>query len=144
VSPLATRPVPARDRLRPTRVLAALAGVAVAVALVVTLAPALRTESPVARLTFDNPTVYSVNVEVSDGAGGGWLDLGAVERGRSKTVEEVTDQGARWLFRFSYGGVDAGELAVSRADLAGGGWRMSVPEAAGQRLRDAGLAPSAA
>src|SRR5436305_4243754 len=120
MTPTATRPLPSLDRLRPRRVLVAgLAVVAVAV-LAIAVAPWFRTESPVARLTIDNPTVYQVNVEVS-GDGGGWLDLGAVDRQGSKTVEEVTDQGARWVFRFSYGGVDAGEVPVARTDLAAAG-----------------------
>jgi hypothetical protein len=78
------------------------------------------------------------------GSDGGWLDLGAVERQGSKTVEEVTDQGSRWLFRFSYGGVGGGEVALARSDLAAGGWHVTIPATVGQRLHDAGLAPSAA
>lgn len=41
------------------------------------------------------------------------------------------------------GGVDAGRLSVSRDALAAQGWRVAVPLEAGQRLRDAGLQPSA-
>jgi hypothetical protein len=143
MTPTATRPLPSLDRLRPRRVLVAVLAVVAVAVLAIAVAPWFRTESPVARLTIDNPTVYQVNVEVS-GDGGGWLDLGAVDRQGSKTAEEVTDQGARWVFRFSYGGVDAGEVAVARTDLAAAGWHVTVPDTVGQRLRDAGLAPSAA
>jgi hypothetical protein len=143
MTPTATRPIPSLDRLRPRRVLVAVLAAAAVAAVAVAVAPWFRTDSPVARLTIDNPTVYQVNVEVS-GGDGGWLDLGAVDRQGSKTVEEVTDQGANWVFRFSYGGVDAGEATVARTDLAGAGWRVTVPDAVGQRLHDAGLAPSAA
>jgi hypothetical protein len=143
MTPTATRPLPSLDRLRPRRLLVAVLAVAAVAAVAIAVAPWFRTESPVARLTIDNPTVYQVNVEVS-GSDGGWLDLGAVERQGSKTVEEVTDQGSRWLFRFSYGGVGGGEVALARSDLAAGGWHVTIPATVGQRLHDAGLAPSAA
>ena len=143
MTPTTTRPVPARTRVRPAWVVAAVVGAVALVAVLAAVAPALRSESPVARLSIDNPTVYSVNVEVSGGGKGDWLDLGAVPREGSKTVEQVTDQGGRWTFRFSYGGVDAGEVTVARADLAAGGWKLAVPDTVGARLRVAGLSPSA-
>lgn len=143
MTPTTTRPIPARARVRPTWLLAVVLGALALVAVMVALAPAFRSESPVARVTIDNPSAYSVNVEVSGRGGGDWLDLGAIAREGAKTVEQVTDQGSRWTFRFSYGGVDAGQVTVARADLAATGWRLTVPETVGQRLHDAGLSPSA-
>jgi hypothetical protein len=58
-------------------------------------------------------------------------------------VEEVADQGREWVFRFSYGGVDAGELVLSRDRLARDGWNITVPSAVAERLRDAGVQESA-
>lgn len=143
MTPTATRPLPARARVRPTWLLAAVLGALALVAVLVALAPAFRSEAPVARVTIDNPTVYSVNVEVSSRGDGDWLDLGAIGREGTKTVEQVTDQGNRWTFRFSYAGVDGGQVTVARADLAAAGWRLTIPETVGQRLHDAGLFPSA-
>lgn len=143
MTPTTTRPVPARARVRSTRLLAAVLGALALVAVLVALAPAFRSESPVARVTIENPTVYTVNVEVSGHGDGDWLDLGAIGREGAKTVEQVTDQGDRWTFRFSYGGVDGGQVTLARADLAAAGWRLTVPETVGQRLHDAGLSPSA-
>ena len=143
MNPTATRPLPAGMRVRPAWLLAAAVGVIALVAAFVAVAPAFRTDKPVPRVTIDNPTLYAVNVEVSGSGTGAWLDLGAVEREGSTTVEQVTDQGPQWTFRFSYGGVDAGEVTVARAALAHAGWRLAIPETVGQRLHDAGLSPSA-
>lgn len=143
MNPTVTRPLPARQRVRLGWLLAAIVGTVALVAVFVAVAPAFRSDAPVRRVTIENPTVYSVNVEVSAGGRGGWLDLGAVDREGAKTVEQVTDQGPRWTFRFSYGGVGAGDLTVPRTDLAAAGWRLTIPETVGQRLHDAGLSPSA-
>lgn len=95
------------------------------------------------RLTLQNPTPYLVNVDVSRRGRDGWLDVGSFRRERTRTVEELADQGPQWVFRFSYGGVEAGDLTVSRDQLAREGWRISVPSSVGERLRHAGLAESA-
>lgn len=141
VSPHTRLGVPVRRRAG--RIAGVLAGIAVAIALVLAFAPAMRVPTDVAALTIDNPTVYQVNVDVTGAGGGGWLDLGSVGRERTKTVEQIADQGANWVFRFSYGGVDAGRLAVTRADLKAAGWKITVPAAASGRLQAAGLQPSA-
>jgi hypothetical protein len=90
-----------------------------------------------------NPGVYHVNVEVADARRRAWLDLGTASRERTKSVEQVSDQGPRWVFRFSYGGIEAGEVVVARSELQAAGWKLTVPDEAIDRLRRAGLAPSA-
>lgn len=143
MKPSVTR-LPPAARL-PRSALAAVAAVAIAIAmgLAVELGPTLTVPAHVAGLRIANPTVYQVNVEVTDARDGRWLDLGAIGPERSKTVEEVTDQGRRWVFRFSYGGVDAGRIDAARSELEGAGWMLTVPREVGERLRTAGLAPSA-
>jgi len=143
VTPTATRPVATPQRVRPAWILAAMVGAIALIALFVGVAPAFRSASPLPRVTIDNPTLYTVNVEVSGTGAGDWLDLGAVDREASTTIEEVADQGPQWTFRFSYGWAAAGEVSVARADLAAAGWRLTIPETVGQRLHDAGLSPSA-
>lgn len=96
-----------------------------------------------AALTVDNPTVYQVNVDVSPSGDGDWLDLGSVGRERTKTIEQVGDQGPQWVFRFSYGGVDGGRVTLSRTELTASHWTVKVPSEVGERLRTAGLQPSA-
>ena len=95
------------------------------------------------QLTVYNPTPYIVNVDVSGGERDGWLDVGSFRRERTRTVEELADQGRQWVFRFSYGGVETGEVTVSRDQLARDGWRITVPSAVGESLRQAGLPESA-
>lgn len=138
---LRTTPEP---RLRyPGGALGLVVALALAAALVTALASNLRSPSDVAALTVDNPTVYQVNVDVSPSGDGDWLDLGSVGRERTKTIEQIGDQGTRWVFRFSYGGVDAGRVTLSRTELAAAHWTVRVPTEVGERLRAAGLQPSA-
>ncbi len=94
-------------------------------------------------LTVENPLPYMINVDVTSAERDGWLDAGTVRRESRKTVEELADPGNQWVFRFSYGGVEAGELIVSRDQLAQDGWKITVPAEAAERLRRAGLRESA-
>lgn len=104
---------------------------------------ATRLPSFVPRLTVANPTPYNVEIDVTGADGDGWLNLGGVRRESTKHLYEVIDHGDRWIFRFHYGGVEAGQMAVPGDQLRAGGWRMRIPPEVGDRLRAAGLAPSA-
>jgi hypothetical protein len=95
------------------------------------------------RVTVDNPSPYNVNVQVAGAQRAGWLDLGSFAREARRTVEEVADQGPQWVFHFSYGGVDAGELVISRERLADERWTITVPAGVREHLRQAGLQESA-
>ncbi|HEV3400227.1 MAG TPA: hypothetical protein VG078_00245 [Acidimicrobiales bacterium] len=140
MSPVLTRP-------RSIQSLPALAGVLAWTILVLSplLLVARLTAGPsfVSEVTVDNPLVYKVNVEVKPGDGGGWTGLGTVRRETSKTVEKVVDQGSTWTFRFTYGRQLGGEMTVNRSELRAAGWRVTVPPEVGDRLRQAGLRPSA-
>ena len=95
------------------------------------------------RLTMVNPHPYQLNVGVSDARGESQLLVGVVRRNRTAAYEEVIDQGPTWRFRFSYAGVEAGDLVVTRATLQQDRWRVTVPDLVAQRLEDEGLEPSA-
>ena len=118
--------------------------VAVGAILLLVLGVRLSGDRPsfVSELTVVNPTVYKLNLEL-EGDGQGRLELGTIRREQSWTFQEVIDQGSTWVFGFSYGGVPGGELAVTRAQLEADGWRITVPTHVGERLRLAGLRPSA-
>ncbi|MGH8972511.1 MAG: hypothetical protein ACRD0C_04840 [Acidimicrobiia bacterium] len=103
---------------------------------------AVRTPGFPDRLTVENPGTHNVEVDVGDAERDRWLGLGTATRKASRTFESVIDQGDIWVFRFRYGGVDGGEVVVSRDDLEGNGWRVRVPEQVGTRLTQAGLGPS--
>jgi hypothetical protein len=142
VNPVLTPPRPPSARLGGAAI--ALAVVAVIVGVLSALAGIDVGESTTYRqVTLDNPSPYNVNVQVAGAQRDGWLDLGSFAREARRTVEEVADQGSQWVFHFSYGGVDAGELVISRERLADERWTITVPAGVPERLREAGLQESA-
>ncbi len=130
---------------RPTLARAGLwAGIAAASLLsLVVLLESASEPGRVAALTVTNPSPYQVNVEVSAAGDDRWLDLGAVDRERDRTIEELFDFGATWVFRFASGGVDGGRLEVARTALHAAGWKITVPPDVAERFAAAGLKPSA-
>lgn len=96
----------------------------------------------VARITFENPTAYALDIEVSSGAAGGWTSAGSVRQRSTADVSEVIDQGDLWVFRFDSQGESGGELQLSRTALEASGWRVSIPDEVGARLALAGAPPT--
>jgi len=93
-------------------------------------------------ITVVNPLPFQVKTDAAQPGRDAWLALGATERQETESFERVFDLGREWLFRFSYAGVDGGQLAVSRQALAHNGWRVTVPTDVGRRFEAAGLLPS--
>lgn len=141
MSPVLIRP---RSSARPS-VLAGLAVMAVVAIGGVLAVSRLGLDEPsfVRELTVVNPLVYKIDIEVKGPDHTGWTDLGTIRRETTKTIEEVVDQGSHWVFRFSYGGEVGGEMTTDRSGLEATGWRITVPADVGERLRQAGLKPSA-
>lgn len=98
--------------------------------------------STVARITFENPTVYALDIEVSPGTDTGSTSAGSVRQQSTADVFEVIDQGDVWLFRFDSQGATGGELRLTRAELAASDWRILIPDKVGTRLADAGAPPT--
>lgn len=96
----------------------------------------------VSRITFENPTAYALDIEVSPGTGAGWTSAGSVRQKSTAEVHEVIDQGDIWLFRFDSQGATGGELRLTRAELEASGWTVFVPAEVGERLADAGAPPT--
>ena len=96
----------------------------------------------VARITFDNPTAYALDIEVSSAPGSGWTSAGSVRQKSTAEVTEVVDQGDVWLFRFDSQGASGGELRLSRTEMEAAGWRVSIPAEVGNRLAGAGAPPT--
>jgi hypothetical protein len=94
------------------------------------------------RLTVVNGTPYQLNVEVAGSQRGGGFDLGAVAPEGSTRMDEIADQGRLWVFRFSYGGLGAGEVILRRSALERSGWRVTVPAEIGRHVRAHGFTPS--
>lgn len=96
----------------------------------------------VSRITFENPTAYALNIDVSPGTGTGWTSAGSVRQKSTGEVHEVIDQGDVWLFRFDSQGAIGGELRLTRGELEGSGWTVAIPPEVGQALADAGAPPT--
>jgi hypothetical protein len=114
--------------------------IAVAVAVAIALAAfgssnLLRGPRFVAGVTVDNPSPYAIDLQVTDSSRDGWMLLGVAAPQSTLTVNQVVDQGATWVFRVQSQGIDAGEFALSRADLAASGWRITIPTAVIGRLQ---------
>jgi hypothetical protein len=105
---------------------------------------AVRLPPFVDRIAIENRTEYKLEVDVAGAERDLWLDLGAVNRKTTKTIEAVIDQGDTWVFRLHYGGENAGEFTVSRDDLVRDRWRAQFPDEAGHRLAGMGVPPSVA
>jgi hypothetical protein len=104
---------------------------------------ATRLPSFVPRLTMVNPTPYQVEVDVTGEDRDGWLSLGGLRRESTKSMYEVIDQGDSWIFRFGYGGQAGGETRLTGAQLRADRWHVRIPPEVGDRLRAAGMPPSA-
>jgi len=94
------------------------------------------------RVTIANQTAFYVDVDVA-GSDGRVLALTYVPAGDTKAVRGVIDQGDVWVFRFSYGGTDAGTLRLERTRLEQRDWKVEIPEEVAERLDRAGHEPSA-
>jgi hypothetical protein len=140
MSPTLTRPPASPARAKPARAL--LPGLVALLAVYVLLAQSLRMPTVVPHLAIVNPHDWRANVDVTDAGHHGWVRLLGVERNGSRELHDVFDQGDTWVFRFSYGGVDGGEVALTRKDLAAAGWTVTVPDSFATSMRAASLLPS--
>jgi hypothetical protein len=135
----------ARPPQAPRRSLPALSSVllvAVGLLLAVGMTFALADADMVPRVTVVNNGSIPVNVEVRASDDGPGLILDTVQPGTRASTLDVVDQGDRWIFSFSSGGVEGGSMEVSRAKLAANGWRLSVPDEVIARLRAGSFVPS--
>jgi hypothetical protein len=118
------------------------APVRAALAVLFLLAACTRAPAYVEEVVVANPTAYDVNVEVRPAeAAGAWLPIGRARHGHDTPFGQVVDQGATWIVRFGYAGVEGGEITLRREDLERSKWRITVPETVGSRLQDAGVVP---
>jgi hypothetical protein len=92
-------------------------------------------------VTIVNDTEYSANIDVTGKAGDGWLLVTSVEPQSTTVVEEVIDQGEKWIFRFDYVGRYDQEVEISRRELEQNDWTIEVPQSFEQRLRELNVPP---
>jgi hypothetical protein len=132
---------PLKPRVSAQAIVVVAAATVLFAVLIGALAWALRSPTFVPRVEVVNETPYNVNVDISGERGR--IGLGTVTTGSSLEFSEVLDEGDTWIFEFSYGGVDAGELSVERAVLEEQDWTVEVPAEVGDQLESEGINPSA-
>jgi hypothetical protein len=117
--------------------------VAVAVLGTIGLTALLRGPEFVDHVIVENETGYDLNIDVTDGHGGGVIELGTTEPNRPMRVDDVIDQGKTWVFVVTRAGDTVARIRLSRAELESDGWRVILPEsledaliAEGQQPRD--------
>ena len=134
---------PAPPQEAPTRlgrnIAAAVVGGLVALALILGVSRAVQGPGVVDRLTINNPTPYPVEVSVARDSGAAGLDLGPVSPDARHAFESVLDQGDRWVVHVTSASADGGEFVVRRSDLARDNWVITIPDAVGSKLADAGV-----
>ena len=86
---------------------------------------------PTVDLVIANESDRDVTVVLAGPEGSPVLPVATVDAGEERTVEQVLDQGLSWVLTFRVAGEDAGQLEVSRSDLAGDGFRVVVPVGTG-------------
>ena len=119
------------------------AGVAAVVVIAVALLPGMQLPTFVRRVTVTNATSYGIDVQVTNPQRDGWIDLGGYPPLTTRAVDQVVDQGPNWVFRFTYGGDDIGQIAMTKAELKRANWQVTIPAELGERLVAVGRPASA-
>ncbi len=116
--------------------------VAASIGLLLLGASCVEEEDVVDRVTIVNRTPFDVEVKLGDAKKDSWLILGRAVHESSTVNEMVTEMGSTWVFRFHYAGQDMGEVTIERDDLVRARWRVEVPTAVADRMRELGFEPS--
>lgn len=144
MSPVMTRPRPQAERSRLQRdVVVFVMGGLLAIALILGLLAAVAGPTVVDRVSIQNATPYTVEVEVTGAARDGWIALGPVSPGARRDVTDVIDAGDRWIAHVSSAGTDGGEVVVRRGALEHNGWVITIPDEVTNRLAGNGATPPA-
>jgi hypothetical protein len=106
------------------------------------MAFALQDPEIVPRVTVENRSTIPINVDVRGSSDGNRLILDTVPAGTAVSTLDVLEQGDKWIFGFSHGGIDGGSMRVSRAKLAADGWRVVVPDDVVARLQTSSFVPA--
>ena len=96
----------------------------------------------VSRVTFVNNSSYDIATSVTDGSNNDTMELGTAKARTSTDFNDVVDQGGTWVFHFTGLGGDAGDVTVSRVNLARQQWRVVIPDNVIQRIAAADEATS--
>lgn len=124
--PTMTRSIPPQASLRSGRTIATWIAAGAAALLVAVAAGEVLAAPETVDVAVINSADRAVMVVVSDGSGLR-LPLATVEPGEERLVELVIDQGPEWRVTYLAAGEVAAEQTLTRAELAGRGFRLTVP-----------------
>jgi hypothetical protein len=141
VTSLTTRSRQARTRLYDPALVAQLAVVALAIG---TLLFAVGVLALPARsdVTVVNGSDYDLDVVVHGPHDDTAVVFGRVDRGRTRTQPHLLDPGDEWVFEFSHGATDLGELRLTQDQLDDLDHQVDIPVEITRRARAEGLTPS--
>lgn len=139
--PTLTRSLPPQTAPGPGRTAAGWGAAGVVALLAAAGAGELLDPPPTVDLVIANESDQDVTVVLAGPEGSPVLPVATVDAGEERTVEEVLDQGRSWVVTFRVAGEPAGELEVSREELAGRGFQVVVPATVGSGA-DPGPAPA--
>ncbi|HEX6674232.1 MAG TPA: hypothetical protein VF486_04300 [Actinomycetes bacterium] len=89
-------------------------------------------------LRVDNQTSLPLTLEAVDRTGSR-LPVGSATAKAQTTFSEVVDIGDQWTFVAVYAGQEVHRQSVSRAELRGSGWTITIPADATDQLERAGF-----
>jgi len=98
------------------------------------------TPEHVDEVTIENPTENDLTLVAHAPDEDSVTFIGNVERGDTRTLHQVLDQGETWVIEMRYAGQVVAEETVTRDELRDG-W--SIPTEVGEQIADAGFTPSA-
>ena len=81
---------------------------------------------PTVDLVVVNESARSVTIVVGRGTGPD-LPIATIDPGEERPVEQVLDQGRAWTVSYRVAGEVVGGQSISGAELAGQGFRLTVP-----------------
>ena len=96
-------------------------------------------EPPRTDVTITNPTGYYIDVRVRPEQGEGGLGIGTLAPRSTRTLKGILDQGDRWRFDFTYGGVEGASMTIGRAEVVAD--TITVPAEVTVEFEDAGFRP---
>jgi hypothetical protein len=93
-------------------------------------------------VTVVNGSDYDLDVVVHGPHEDAGVAFGRVDRGRTRTQPHLIDPGDEWVFEFSHGAADLGELRMTQDQLDDLDHQVDIPAEITRRARAEGLTPS--
>jgi hypothetical protein len=87
----------------------------------------------------DNPTGYAIHIELGTPESGSRMPLGEAVQGCVSDFHTVIDQGSTWVVSLRTQGRAAGQVTVTRDQLAHDNWTIHIPASLSGELQAASV-----